>query len=319
MTACDDPAPRLHASEAEPAREDRDDIGLDRNRPSRHGHGLIDLPERAALHRGQAGGGLGTWPRPAGGHPRSPAADGGPMRIRVLVADDQALVRAGLRMILEAEPDVQVVGEAADGLQAVQTGRRLRPDVVLMDACLPVLDGVQATRRLIADQSGVRVLILTTVDLDEDVDAAIRAGASGFLLKDVPPAQLVEAVRVVAAGGGLLAPSVTRRLLERLARTLPANSAQPPPQLSTLTARELEILRLLATGLSNAELAKELVLAEATVKTHLSSLLRKLDRRDRVQAVILAYDAGLVRPAWADQPARPPQEPETHERMLVRQ
>jgi DNA-binding NarL/FixJ family response regulator len=240
---------------------------------------------------------------------------GATVSVRVLLADGQALVRAGFRMILEAEPVIQVVGEAADGDQAVQAARRLRPDVVLIDARMPVLDGVEATRRLVAGGSGVRVLILTTADRDEDVDAAIRAGASGFLLKDVRPGQLVEAVRVVAGGGALLAPAVTRRLLERLARTLPASSQQPPPQLSSLTARELEVLRLLATGLSNAELAKRLFLAEATVKTHLSSLLRKLGRRDRVQAVVLAYDAGLVRPAWAG----PPTQEEGAHHQLVRQ
>jgi DNA-binding NarL/FixJ family response regulator len=243
------------------------------------------------------------------------------MSIRVLLADDQALVRAGFRMILEAQPDIEVVGEAADGSQAVQAGRRLRPDVVLMDARMSNLDGIEATRQLAAGGSGVRVLILTTVDLDECIYAAVRAGASGFLLKDVQPAQLVEAVRVVAAGEALLAPSVTRRLLERFARTLPASSEQPPPELSSLTGRELEVLRLLATGLSNAELAKRLFLSEATVKTHLSSVLRKLGRRDRVQAVVLAYDAGLVRPAWAGQP-QPPRSTHTegaYGQSLVRQ
>ena len=222
------------------------------------------------------------------------------MIIRVLLADDQALVRAGLRMILEAEADIEVVGEAADCHQAVRSATRLRPDVVLMDAHTLGTDEVTAIHQLVASGSGTRVLILATVDRDEYVHATIRAGASGFMLKDVPPAQLVEAVRVVARGEALLAPSVTRRLLERLAEMLPASSA--PPQLSCLSARELEVLRLLATGLSNAELAERLFLAEATVKTHLSSVLRKLERRDRVQAVILAYDAGLVRPAWTDQP-----------------
>jgi DNA-binding NarL/FixJ family response regulator len=241
------------------------------------------------------------------------------MSIRVLLADDQALVRAGFRMILEVQPDIEVVGEAADGRQAVETGRRLRPDVVLMDARMPNLDGIEATRRLVTSGFGVRVLILTTFDLDEYVYEAIRVGASGFLLKDVQPAQLVEAVRVVAGGGALLAPSVTRRLLERLAPTLPASSEQPPPELASLTGRELEVLRLLATGLSNAELARCLFLSEATVKTHLSSLLRKLGRRDRVQAVVLAYDAGLVHPAWADRPARSTHGEGVHGQSLVRQ
>jgi DNA-binding NarL/FixJ family response regulator len=218
------------------------------------------------------------------------------MTIRVLLCDDQALVRGGFRMILEARQDLEVVGEAADGLQAVALGRRLAPDVILMDVRMPGLDGVAATRRLIASGSGARILILTTYDLDEYVYQAIQAGASGFLLKDVHPPQLVDAIRVVAAGDALLAPSVTRRLLERFAATLPTTDLGPPPTLQSLSERELEILKLLAGGLSNAELAERLVLSEATVKTHVSSILRKLGVRDRVQAVILAYDAGLVRP-----------------------
>jgi DNA-binding NarL/FixJ family response regulator len=226
------------------------------------------------------------------------------MSIRVLLADNQALVRAGFRMILEAQPDIEVVGEAADCDHAVRSARRLRPDVIVMDAPTLSTHEVSAIRQLVAGRSGARVLILGTVDRDEHVYAVIRAGASGFMLKDAQPAQLVEAVRVVARGEALLAPSVTRRLLERLAHMLPGSSA--PPQLSSLSTRELEVLRLLATGLSNAELAERLFLAEATVKTHLSSVLRKLERRDRVQAVILAYDAGLVRPAWADQAVAPP-------------
>ncbi|HKE98788.1 MAG TPA: response regulator transcription factor [Actinomycetes bacterium] len=217
------------------------------------------------------------------------------MTTRVVLCDDQALVRGGFRMILEARPDLEVVGEAADGLQAVELGRRLAPDVILMDVRMPNLDGVEATRRLVAGGSGARILILTTYDLDEYVHQAIRAGASGFLLKDVQPAQLVEAVRVVAAGDALLAPSVTRRLLERFAATLPAGD-KPPPALRALTERELEVLKLIASGLSNAELAERLFLSEATVKTHVSSVLHKLGVRDRVQAVILAFDAGLVRP-----------------------
>jgi DNA-binding NarL/FixJ family response regulator len=218
------------------------------------------------------------------------------MTIRVLLCDDQALVRSGFRMILEARPDLEVVGEAADGLQAVALGRRLAPDVILMDVRMPGLDGVAATRRLVTGGARARILILTTYDLDEYVYQAIQAGASGFLLKDVHPPQLVDAIRVVAAGDALLAPSVTRRLLERFAATLPATDAGPPPTLQSLSQRELEILKLLAGGLSNAELAERLVLSEATVKTHVSSILHKLGVRDRVQAVILAYDAGLVRP-----------------------
>jgi DNA-binding NarL/FixJ family response regulator len=218
------------------------------------------------------------------------------MTIRVLLCDDQALVRSGFRMILEARPDIEVVGEAEDGLRAVELGRRLEPDVILMDVRMPNLDGVEATRRLVQQGSRARIVILTTYDLDEYVHQAIRAGASGFLLKDVQPAQLVEAIRVVAAGDALLAPSVTRRLLERFAATLPERDSRPPPALQALTERELEVLQLLASGCSNAELAERLFVSEATAKTHVSSILRKLGLRDRVQAVILAYDAGLVRP-----------------------
>jgi len=212
--------------------------------------------------------------------------------IRVLVADDQALVRSGFRMILEAREDIDVVGEAENGAEAVDLARTLDPDVILMDVRMPEVDGVEATRRLAGSKA--RVLILTTFDLDEYVVDALRAGASGFLLKDVKPEQLVEAVRVVAAGDALLAPTVTRRLLDRFAGALPVEG--PPPTLDSLTARELEILRLLATGHSNAEIASELVVTEATVKTHVSSVLRKLGVRDRVQAVVIAYDTGLVRP-----------------------
>ena len=214
--------------------------------------------------------------------------------IRVLLADDQALVRGGFRMILEARDDFEVVGEAANGAEAVELAQRVQPDVILMDVRMPVLDGVEATRRLVASGSPARVLILTTFDLDEYVHAAIRAGASGFLLKDVEPEELVAAVRVVADGDALLAPSVTRRLLERFADTLSSEVASP--DLDALTNRELETLRLLASGLSNAEIAEQLVVTEATVKTHVSSVLRKLRVRDRVQAVVAAYDAGLVRP-----------------------
>jgi DNA-binding NarL/FixJ family response regulator len=214
--------------------------------------------------------------------------------IRVLVADDQALVRSGFRMILEAREGIEVVGEAEDGAEAVELARRLDPDVILMDVRMPKLDGVEATRRLTAAGLRGRVVILTTFDLDEYVHEAIRAGASGFLLKDVQPAQLVDAVRVVAAGEALLAPTVTRRLLDRFARGLP--DEKPPPSLEGLTTRELEILRLVAGGLSNAEIAEQLVVTEATVKTHVSSVLRKLHLRDRVQAVVAAYDAGLVQP-----------------------
>jgi len=214
--------------------------------------------------------------------------------IRVLLCDDQALVRSGFRMILEAREDIEVVGEADDGAQALELAWRHRPDVVLMDVRMPRLDGVEATRRLVESGSEARVLILTTFDLDEYVYEALRAGASGFLLKDVQPAQLVDAIRVVARGDALLAPSVTRRLLDRFAHTLPGPPEQPPTELSALTEREREVLALLAGGLSNAELAERLFLSETTVKTHVSSILRKLGLRDRVQAVVLAYQAGLV-------------------------
>jgi DNA-binding NarL/FixJ family response regulator len=218
------------------------------------------------------------------------------MTIRVLLCDDQALVRSGFRMILEARPDLEVVGEAEDGLQAVHLTEQEEPDVVLMDVRMPNLDGVAATRRIAESRSAAKVIVLTTYDLDEYVYDAIRAGASAFLLKDVQPTQLVDAIRVVAAGDALLAPSVTRRLLDRFARSLP-DRGPAPASLSNLTEREIEVLRSLANGLSNAELAEHLFVSEATVKTHVSNLLRKLEVRDRVQAVILAYEAGLVRPS----------------------
>ena len=217
------------------------------------------------------------------------------MTIRVLLCDDQALVRSGFRLILESREDIEVVGEAEDGGEAVELDRRVDPDVILMDVRMPNVDGVEATRRLVAGGTRARIIVLTTFDLDEYVYESIRAGASGFLLKDVQPAQLVDAIRVVAAGEALLAPSVTRRLLDRFAPMLP-REVKPPPELAALTERELEVLKLLAGGLSNAELAECLFLSETTVKSHISSLFRKLDLRDRVQAVVLAYEAGLVRP-----------------------
>jgi DNA-binding NarL/FixJ family response regulator len=189
-----------------------------------------------------------------------------------------------------------VVGEAENGARAIELTRELEPDVVLMDVRMPVMDGVEATRHLLESGSNARVIILTTFDLDEYVLEALRAGASGFLLKDVQPGQLAEAIRVVASGEALLAPSVTRRLLDRFA-TLEASERKPPPELDSLTPRELEILRLIAGGFSNAEIAAQLVVSETTVKTHVSSVLRKLQLRDRVQAVVLAYEAGLVRPS----------------------
>jgi DNA-binding NarL/FixJ family response regulator len=215
--------------------------------------------------------------------------------IRVLLCDDQALVRSGFRLILESREDIAVVGEAEDGREAIELARRVDPDVILMDIRMPNVDGVEATRRLVGGGSRARIVVLTTFDLDEYVFESIRAGASGFLLKDVQPAQLVDAIRVVAAGEALLAPTVTRRLLDRFAHTLPGEE-KPPPELASLTERELEVLKLLASGLSNAELAERLFLSETTVKSHISSVLRKLGLRDRVQAVVLAYEAGLVRP-----------------------
>jgi DNA-binding NarL/FixJ family response regulator len=217
------------------------------------------------------------------------------MTVRVLIADDQALVRSGFRMILDAREDVEVVGEAGEGAEAVALVERRDPDVVLMDVRMPDMDGIEATRRIVASGSPARIIILTTYDADEYVFSALRAGASGFLLKDVRPAELVEAIRVVARGDALLAASVTRRLLDRFAGTLP-DTAAPPPELGELTEREREVLRLVALALSNAEIAARLVVTEATVKTHVSAVLRKLGLRDRVQAVVFAYDTGLVRP-----------------------
>ena len=215
--------------------------------------------------------------------------------IRVLVADDQRLVRSGFRMILRADPELDVVGEAGDGEEAVKLAGVLRPDVVLMDVRMPKLDGIEATRRILdGPEPRPHVLVLTTFDLDEYVFGALRAGASGFLLKDAPEEQLAAAIRVAAEGGSMFAPSVTRRLIERFARE---NEAPPPPALDELTARELEVLRMLARGLSNAEIAAELVVSEHTVKTHVARVLGKLDLRDRVQAVVLAYECGLVRPS----------------------
>jgi DNA-binding NarL/FixJ family response regulator len=212
--------------------------------------------------------------------------------IRVLVVDDQPLVRSGFRMVLEERADLELAGEAADGVPALALARELDPDVILMDVRMPNLDGVEATRRLVEDGARARILVLTTFDLDEYVYAAIKAGASGFLLKDVEPAELVDAIRVVAAGNSLFGPEATERLVSRFSQPAEGDLRS----LDALTERELEILRLLATGLSNAELAQRLFLSETTVKTHVSSVLRKLGVRDRVQAVIAAYDAGLVSP-----------------------
>ena len=218
------------------------------------------------------------------------------MTIRVLVVDDEELVRTGLRMILDAEPDLTVVGTAVDGVQAVTEARRLRPDVVLMDIRMPALDGLAATRQLLTGPDPVpcKVVILTTFDVDEHVYEALRAGASGFLLKDVPADQLAHAIRVAAAGDALLAPSVTRRLIASFTRRELAPPHIRPPGVADLTAREVEVLELLAEGLSNVEIGARLFVGEATVKTHVARILMKLGVRDRVQAVIVAFRAGLV-------------------------
>jgi DNA-binding NarL/FixJ family response regulator len=218
--------------------------------------------------------------------------------ISVLLADDQALVRGGFQMILDAQDDIAVVGEAGDGAEAVARVRELSPDVVLMDVRMPILDGIAATKQIVSEGLPSRVLVLTTFDQDDVVYEAMRAGASGFLLKSAPPAKLVEGVRTVAAGDALLAPSVTRRLVEDLVRRPPPGQAVPP-ELGELTEREQEVLRLIARGLSNGEIAAQLVVSEATVKTHVNRVFGKLGLRDRVQAVVLAYESGLVAPGSA--------------------
>jgi DNA-binding NarL/FixJ family response regulator len=218
--------------------------------------------------------------------------------ISVLLADDQPLLRRGFRMILEAEDGLTVVGEAGDGAEAIALARRCQPDVVLMDIRMPGTDGIEATRRITLSEPGVRVLVLTTFDLDEYAFGALRAGASGFLLKDVRPAELVAAVRTVASGDAVVSPRVTRRLLEEYAHVLPVSGAQQAgryPQLSALTEREREVLAAVAHGLSNTEIAASLSVSEATVKSHVGRILAKLGLRDRVQAVVFAYETGLVR------------------------
>jgi len=238
-------------------------------------------------------GRLADAARRASGSDRAPGEG-----VRVLIADDQALVRAGFKMILEAEEDVEVVGEAADGGQALDEVRRLDPDVVLMDVRMPDLDGIEATRQLMADPSvSTRVVMLTTFDMDEYVYEALQAGASGFLLKDVPPEQLVEGIRAVASGDALLAPSITKRVIEEFVRRPPQAARPAPQEVGDLTERELEVLRQIARGLSNAEIAQELYVSETTVKTHVAHVLQKLNLRDRVQAVVFAYESGLVQPA----------------------
>ena len=224
---------------------------------------------------------------------REAAGDG--VSLSVLIVDDQALVRAGFRMILDAEEDIEVAGEAADGVDAVAQAQRLQPDVILMDVRMPQMDGIEATRRLLASDGLVsKVVMLTTFDMDEYVYDALCAGASGFLLKDVPPEQLVAGIRSVAQGDALLAPSVTRRVIEEFVRRPPSSVQTLPPEFDELTAREVEVLGLVAKGLSNAEIAKELFVSETTVKTHVAHMLTKLGVRDRVQAVVLAYECGLA-------------------------
>jgi DNA-binding NarL/FixJ family response regulator len=221
----------------------------------------------------------------------------------VLLADDQALVRVGLRKILENEPDTTVAAEAENGQEAVAAAARFRPDVVLMDIRMPVLDGIEATRRIVRDRPATRVLILTTFGLDTYVYDALRAGASGFMLKDAPPEEIAAAVRIVASGEALLAPAVTRAVIEEFARREPAPAPTPPPALDELTPREREVLDLLARGLSNPEICERLVISEATAKTHVARILQKLDLRDRVQAVIYAYETGVVAPGSSAAPA----------------
>ncbi len=217
------------------------------------------------------------------------------MTVRVLIVDDQSLVRAGFRMILDAEPEIEVIGEASDGLEAVLAARETEPDVILMDVRMPNVDGLEATRRLLDGRTeGPRILILTTFDLDEYVYEALRAGASGFLLKDTPPEQLVEAILIVSRGDALLAPSITRRVIEEFVRRPPASARRTPPELEELTAREREMLGLIAKGLSNAEIARAAFVSETTVKTHVAHILMKLRLRDRVQAVVYAYENGVV-------------------------
>jgi DNA-binding NarL/FixJ family response regulator len=218
--------------------------------------------------------------------------------VKVLIVDDQSLVRAGFRMILDSEEDIEVIGEASDGREAVEAVARITPDVILMDIRMPNLDGLEATRRILDGRTdGPRVLMLTTFDLDEYVYEALRAGASGFMLKDTPPEQLVAAIHVVASGDALLSPAITKRVIEEFIRRPPSTIATTPsPKVADLTARELEVLGFMARGLSNAEIAKDLFVSETTVKTHVARILMKLGLRDRVQAVVFAYETGIVQP-----------------------
>ena len=258
------------------------------------GHGLIGIHERVKLY----GGEMTTATNRRRLHPhRLPPADRVPVvKIRVLIADDQSMVRAGFRMLLSGEQDIEVVAEAKDGLEAVAMAARLDPTVILMDIRMPELDGLEATRRIIAANDAARILILTTFGLDEYVYEALRAGASGFVLKDDPPEQLIGAVRTVAAGDALLSPAITKRVIKQFTR-IPRLA--PPKELDELTAREHDILRLIADGLSNAEIGQRLYISETTVKTHVTHILQKLGLRDRVQAVVLAYQSGLTPPLKA--------------------
>ena len=264
------------------------------------GHGLVGVRERVKIYGGEMSAGTST----EGGFvlsTRLPIGGERSVTIRVLVADDQSMVRAGFRMLLSGEEDIDVVAEASNGLEAVEKADRFRPDVILMDIRMPELDGLEATRRILATDSGARILILTTFDLDEYVYEALRAGASGFVLKDDPPEQLLAAVHVVASGDALLSPTVTKRVIKQFTRT---PRPVPAKQLEDLSEREHEVFRLIARGLSNAEIGKELYISETTVKTHVTHILQKLDLRDRVQAVVLAYQSGLVDqegPAGPDQ------------------
>jgi DNA-binding NarL/FixJ family response regulator len=218
------------------------------------------------------------------------------MTTRVLLADDQELMRMGFRMVMDTQPDLEIVGEASNGAEAVEVTRNIAPDVVLMDVRMPELDGVEATRQIVGSKSRARIIILTTFDLDEYVYAALRAGASGFLLKDAPPGDLLSAIRAVASGDAVVAPSVTRRLLSSYAHRLPAPAVAEDERMELLTAREREVLLEVARSLSNAEIAERLVLSEATVKSHVGRILAKLDLRDRVQIVVFAYETGLITP-----------------------